>query len=238
MLQRFRVLDQQLRARGPATAGFLAALLLLGVGVAAALTVDEDDETSAPVTTSSTRPATSTTARPTTTTAGATTTTAAEQPTTTTAGRSTTTAAPPATEPPPGTSSTTPAPVRCGADAFRVETVTDKGSYRRDEQIKITSTVTNTSSAPCVIPSYTFIWRVENEAGAVVSPETALVADFIREPLAPGGRYVTSPTWDPLVCQPSGACTRAPAGNYTIIASWNVSAPPPAPSRTGIRLEA
>jgi hypothetical protein len=238
MLERFRVLDAQLRTRGRMTAGLLASLLLLAIAVPAALSMDDDDEdTAAAPTTSTTRPATSTTVRPTSTTSEGSMTTGAGSATTTTVGRTATTPAPPATQQPASTT-TTLAPVRCGADAFTISTVTDKESYRRDEVIKITSTVTNTSSTPCAIPSYTFIWRVENEAGTTVSPEAATVADFIREPLAPGQRYTTSPTWDPLVCQPSGACTRAPAGTYTVVATWNVSSPAPGPSRASFRLEA
>ena len=239
MVQRFRALDQRLRSRRGLTTGLLLAVLLLAIAVPAALLVDDESDTKAAATPPTTRRTTSTTSgRPTSTTSVPSTTTLGGSGTATTAGRAATTTAPPVTDPPASTTTTTQAATRCGPDAFRVETVTDKESYRRDEEVKIRSTVTNTSSAPCEIASYTFLWHVENEAGTSVEPQSVTHADFIQEPLRPGQRYVTTPTWDPLLCAPSGACTRATAGTYTVVASWNISSPPPGPSNATFRIEA
>jgi hypothetical protein len=237
MAKRLGGLDERLSRRWLA-AGILIPVVLLAIAIPAALSMNDDDESpkaAAPPTTARRLTTSSTVGRPTTTEGSGAATTAA--PGTTGAVGGATTAPPPATEPATSTTTTTPPAGPCGPDAFSVRTATDKQTYRRGEEVKITSSVTNTSSAPCAIPSYTFRWHVENEAGANVSQEAATVADFIREPLGPGQRYTTTPTWEPLSCAPSGACTAAPAGGYTVFATWGVSSPPPPASSANFRIE-
>lgn len=241
MAKRTGGLDQRVPRRW-LVAALLVPVVLLAIAIPAALSMSDDDEgpkAAAPPPTTVRRLAptsTSTAGGPTTTAAGGGAATTTGPATTRPAGTATT-APPPATDPATTTTTATPPAGPCGPDAFSVRTVTDKGTYRRGEEVKITSSVTNTSSAPCAIPSYTFRWHVENEAGANVSQESATVADFIREPLGPGQRYTTNPTWEPLSCAPSGACTAAPAGGYTVFATWGVSSPPPPASSANFRIE-
>jgi hypothetical protein len=245
MLQRPQALDQQLRTRRTLAAGLVAAIVLLAIAVPAALSRDEDEApttTATPTTvrrtTSSTSGrATSTTSSPSAATTAPSGTSGTTGTTIAPGGATNTTPAPPGTEAPAGTSTTTTLPpTRCGPEAFGVETVTDTGSYQRSDEVKIRSTLTKTSSAPCLLSSHNFVWRVENEAGGVVSDDASISREAAGA-LQPGQRITVNPTWDPLTCNQVGACTRAPAGAYTVVARWEVSSPPPAVTRTTFRIE-
>ena len=248
-----RARGERLRSRRRLLAALAAPVLLLAVAVLAALVMgDEGDRTTVEATAGSARQAVTSIV------SGDATSSLPRAPTSTTAPSPVVPATPPSTvvprttttatggallsaaEPPTTTTTTTaPPPSGCGADAFAIQTVTDKATYRPGEAVNVTSTLTNTGPIPCHIGSYNFFFHVEDAGGATVSLRSVAHYDFMQEPLRPSEQWTNRSGWDQRICGDSGAsCSPAPPGTYTVVAEWGVSAPAPPASRVTIRISA
>ena len=199
----------------------LAALILVGAGIAAAATYEDDDDTPAALeqpatTTTSTVPAD-------TTTTVAATSTIAPAPTTTVAGaRTTTTRRGATTTPTRAGATTTTAPTGpdapCTTAQMEAAVTTDKASYAIGEQVRIHSTLRNRSATTCTYPSFVF--------EAVISgPTGARGTGFDRVGAAPGALGAGQANeafvnWDRVACT-SDICPPHTPGEYTVTATWN-----------------
>lgn len=199
----------------------LMALLLAGAGIAAAVTHEDSDETPTaleqPVETTSSLPAETSTSLPaeTSTTAAAPTSAPATLttvgPTTTTrAGATTTTARATTTTSGPVTACTTPQVVAAVS--------TDKASYAPGEQVKVFSTLKNTSTTRCSYPSLVFVAAILNPAGATIISFDR--TDASPGTLAPGQSHEASVSWDQISCAPP-FCTQSDPGQYSVMVTWN-----------------
>ena len=207
----------------------LAALLLGGAGIAVAATRDTDTavEAVAPAaddqsqtTTTTTEPSTTPIASSTSTTEAAATTT-----TTTTARRATTTVARVTTTRRPASSTTTPKPAvaACVPAQIAVAIATDRPSYAPGQQVKVTSTLRNTSSVTCSYNGYSFTSEFKDETGKSFGGAALIADSFADVPFAPGQVLTNSASWDHRQC-PEPACAPLPPGVYTVVVTWGFGA--------------
>lgn len=188
----------------------LAVLLLGGAGIAAAVTHDDGDDTPMALD----RPAETTTSLP----AGTTTTTAAPTPTSTSlaptttvpSGATTTTARP--------TTSTTGPVTACTTPQVAATASTDKATYAQGEQVRIFSTLKNTSARACSYPSFVFVAAILDAAGTpIVSFERI---EATPGTLTPGQAHEATVSWDRISCAPP-FCTQSDPGRYSVAVTWN-----------------
>jgi hypothetical protein len=211
----------------------LAALLLGGAGVGAA--VDRASEDASPAaddvaaaelttTTSSSvvEPATTTTAAPTVTTTVAPappSTTATTRPPTTTTTRTavaTTTTARPT---PPTTAGASPA---CAPDHLVAAIATDRHSYTPAQVVQVTSTLRNRSPVTCIYNGYASEFTFRNDAGTSFGG-VAMVADsFADVALRPGETLTNTGSWHHRAC-PEPGCAPLPPGPYYATATWRIA---------------
>lgn len=198
----------------------LAALILVGAGIAAAATHDDDDdnkpaalEQPVTTTTSSLPPDTTTTVALTTTTTPA---------TSTTVGRTTTTRPGATTTTRRGATTTTTAAAgavtACTTGQMQATVSTDKSTYGIGEPVKIQSKLQNRSSTTCSYPSLVFV-------ATILSPSGQRVTGFERVNESPGeigAGQVNEATvdWTRVGCT-SDICPPNVPGAYTVSATWN-----------------
>lgn len=199
----------------------VTAFLLAGAGFAVAATREDSTQTAtdAPpaseptvVTPSSTVPPTTSTV-PVTTTSTPRSTRSTAMPTTI---RRTTTTAPRAT----ATTTTTPAVALCTPAQIVVTIATDKPTYGRGQEVKVTSALRNRSSTTCFYNGYGFRSEFRSEPGDTF-PGVSVIADsFAEVPLGQGETIIHSARWDHRLC-PEPTCGSLPAGTYTAAVTWN-----------------
>ena len=214
----------------------MAVALLIGAGIGAAATYEDDEDTPAALE----QPATTTTALPldtTTTVAEVTTTTPAASttvgPTTTTRPGATTTTrrgGTTGTTRPATTAPTTPAPA-CTTSQMAVAVTTDRETYGPGQQVRADSTLRNTSASPCTYSSFDF-------AATFLDPNGGTLIGFNRrgdatEPtlLGPGQAAEASVTWNRSTC-PSTPCPAEHTGTVSVRVTWNFPGGPYVASRT------
>lgn len=206
----------------------VAALLLAGAGIGVAATRDDSSETAsvAPppaeqsaVTTTSTEPPTTTTAVPDTTTPP---TTRAGSPSTTVRRTTTTVARATTTRPPGPTTTTRPsATPACSPAQISGTVATDKPSYVTGQEVRVTSTLRNGSSAPCLYNGYGFTSAFKDQAGATLVAQSVIADSFADVPLRPGETVTHAASWNQRVC-PESSCGPAPPNPYFAAVTWTV----------------
>ena len=196
----------------------LAALILVGAGIAAAATYEDDDDTPAALE----QPATSTTGSlpaDTTTTVALTTTTSPA--TSTTVGRTTTTrqgATTTTTRRGATTTTAATAVTACTTPQMQATVSTDKSTYAIGEPVKIQSKLQNRSSTTCTYPSLIFV-------ATILSPSGQRVTGFERVNESPGELGAgqaneATVDWTRVACT-SDICPPNIPGAYTVSATWN-----------------
>ncbi len=192
----------------------LAALLLCGAGVAAAINHDDGDSRAAAApTTSTVGPSTTTDPPQPTSTAGITSTTAGA--TTTTAARSTTTARPATTT----TSTTALGTPDCTAAQIDVAVTTDQRSYATGQQVKVDSTLRNRSQTTCFYAGHTFQVAIQDAVGRPIITFEIATPGTTRSPFVPGATLTGSVPWDQRSCQ-AQPCQQPPPGPYVAAVKW------------------
>ena len=199
----------------------MAAVILAGAGVVAAVAHDGDDDRpvnetvlgdDGTTTTSFPESTTSTTASP-----GATTT---SSPPTTAAGSSTT--ARPTTTVRPGTTTTrraavtTTAPLQlCQAEQIDISAAPESLSYPAGQPVTMRTTLRNRSTTPCFYRGYSVTLRfLDRNKGQITSSAVNVPADVDRT-FAPGQSLTHTATWTPA--------TPPPPGIYQVEATWSFS---------------
>lgn len=207
----------------------VAALLLAGAGIGVAATRDDSSETAsvapppaeeAAVTTSSTEPPTTTTAVPDTSTPPTTGTgspRATVRRTTTTVARATTTRrpAPTTTTRPAGAPACSPAQISGSVS-------TDRPRYAAGQEVRVTGTLRNRSSAPCTYNGYAFTSAFKDLAGTTLVGQSVIADSFGDVTLRPGETISHSGSWGQRVCTDAG-CNPAPPNPYTAVVTWNMA---------------
>lgn len=204
----------------------LAAVLLFGAGVAAAVTHRDDDgdpveqagvttsstvaDTTTTVADTTTVPATSTTVAP-----GTTSTTARAATTTTTAraGATTTTRRPASTTVAPG------ATPDCTAAQIEVTAMTDKSSYVEGQQVKVDSTLRNRSTTTCYYTGHTFGVTIVDAAGKAINSFNIVTPGPTKSAFVPGATLSGSVPWDQFSCG-APPCLLPPRGAYAAAVTW------------------
>ena len=197
----------------------LLVLAVAGAGVVAAVVHDPGADVAVgavgagePDTTTTSTALPTTTVAPSTTRPPAPTTVAGP---TTTARRTTTTKAPAATT----TSTAVRSGPACTPAQVAVAIVTDRGSYAPTQEVKVTSTLRNSSAAACTYNGYTFESGFLDSAGHPFLGPTVIADSFADVTLAPGQVLTNGAQWDHRACaEPS--CAPLPAGIYTARATW------------------
>ena len=128
--------------------------------------------------------------------------------------------------PPPSTTvapSADPAPAPCPSADVRVTVTTAKPTYSPGETVQGSSTLENSGTVACLLPTRAF-FRIVNGAGKDVG-SFAYTMEF-RYPVRaePGRTFSSSFTWDQRDCS-GPACAQVPAGTYTVVADWSESGP-------------
>ena len=201
----------------PVAALALAALLLGGAGVAAAITHDDGDGEAAqparPTTTLVLDTTTTTTVDATTTGVGSATSTTARPGTTATSRPATTTTSR------PGTTTTTAGSPDCAASQIEVTATTDRTSYAAGQQVKVDSTLRNRSQATCFYAGHTFQVAIQDAVGRTIITFEIASPGGSRSPFAPGATLTGSVPWDQRSCQ-TQPCPQPPPGPYLAAVKW------------------
>lgn len=202
----------------------LAAVLLLGAGVAAAVTHEDDDDDrteQASVTTTSTVADTTTSVTATSTIDTTTTTGAPGTPSTTARGATTTTTRPGATTT-TSAASTTTAPrgtPDCTAAQIEVTAMTDKSSYVEGQQVKVDSTLRNRSTTTCYFTGHTFGVAILDAAGRTINSFNIVTPGPTKSAFVPGATLSGSVPWDQFSCR-TPPCFLPPRGPYAAAVTW------------------
>ena len=203
----------------------LAALLLGGAGVAAAITHDDGDGEAAqpaPATTSTLALDTTTTTatiEATNTTVGSATSTTGRAGTTTTARQATTTTAR------SGTTTTAAGSPDCTPSQIEVTVTTDRTSYAAGQQVKVDSTLRNRSQATCFYAGHTFQVAIQDAVGRTIMTFEITTPGGTRSPFAPGATLTGSVPWDQRSCQ-NQPCPQPPPGPYLAAVKWTFAGGP------------
>lgn len=135
-----------------------------------------------------------------------------------------TTAAPPATAAPTVPATTTTTISNCTVADLTAASTTDKATYAAGETVKVSGTIRNTSSRPCLY-GFSFTATFKDATGKTVSLTVASHGDYFNGPpvFNPGQTYDASHQWNQQICVPeTGACAQAPAGTYAGVITWRI----------------
>ncbi len=209
----------------------VAAAVLAGAGVVAAVAHEDDrtvteavqggasstTTTEPPVTTSTTAlvvpaPADTTTIAPAPTTARATTTTRPPRTTTTRATTPTTAGGTPPTSSPPV----------CAVGQIDVSVRPESDRYLAGQPVTAVSTIRNRSSSPCFYRGYNVTFTFRDPSLDVLVGSTVQADDIDFRQFAPGQSITHTATWDPSKCT-TAPCPDPAPGIYSVAASWSFS---------------
>jgi hypothetical protein len=120
--------------------------------------------------------------------------------------------------------STDDTPVRpCEASQLRVSVSASGEGNGPQHQAAVTSSVRNVSPRACTYASSTFEYLIETSSGTPLGGGAQHGDAFGTSTLRRGEALTGHGVWDPRDCSAGPErCTRAPDGNYVVVATWMV----------------